>query len=99
MSLLRSTVPSSVSAAIQQADHVMVFTGDLGKYGGTANLMQLEKVRLIKQINPDGFLIKSDMTSSELAEAFQHILSSPPYYSSTVSNFLKKSVNFYFKLC
>ncbi|WP_027125878.1 response regulator [Gelidibacter mesophilus] len=47
---------------------------------------------IIKEINPDGFLIKSDMTSSELAEAFQHILSSPPYYSSTVSNFLKKSV-------
>lgn len=53
VSLLRSTVPSSVSAAIQQADHVMVFTGDLGRYGGTANLMQLEKVRLIKQINPE----------------------------------------------
>lgn len=47
---------------------------------------------IIKQINPDGFLIKSDMTSSELAEAFQYILSSPPYYSSTVANFLKKSV-------
>lgn len=47
---------------------------------------------IIKQINPDGFLIKSDLTSSELAEAFQHILSAPPYYSSTVSNFLKKSV-------
>ncbi len=53
VSLLRSTVPSSVSQIIQQADHVMVFTGDLGRYGGTANLMQLEKVRLIKQINPD----------------------------------------------
>lgn len=53
ISLLRATVPSSVSELIQQADHVMVFTGDLGKYGGTANLMQLEKVRLIKQINPD----------------------------------------------
>lgn len=48
---------------------------------------------IIKQINPDGFLIKSDLTSSELAEAFQHILSSPPYYSSTVSSFLKKSVS------
>lgn len=47
---------------------------------------------IVKQINPDGFLIKSDLTSSELAEAFQHILSSPPYYSNTVSNFLKKSV-------
>ena len=47
---------------------------------------------IIKDISPDGFLIKSDLTSSELAEAFQHILVSPPYYSSTVNNFLKKSV-------
>ena len=47
---------------------------------------------IIKNINPDGFLIKSDLTSSELAEAFQHILVSPPYYSSTVSQFLSKLV-------
>lgn len=47
---------------------------------------------IIKEISPDGFLIKSDLTSSELAEAFQHILNSPPYYSSTVSNFLRKTV-------
>ena len=53
ISLLRPTVPASVTNLIQQADLVMVFTGDLGKYGGTANLMQLEKVRLIKQINPE----------------------------------------------
>lgn len=53
VALLRPTVPSSVEAVLKQADHIMVFTGDLGKYGGTANLMQLEKVRLIKQINPE----------------------------------------------
>ncbi|MFC4723233.1 response regulator [Geojedonia litorea] len=47
---------------------------------------------IIKEISPDGFLIKSDLTSSELAEAFQHIITSPPYYSSTVSNYLKKSI-------
>ena len=47
---------------------------------------------IVKEINPDGFLIKSDLTSSELAEAFQHILYDPPYYSSTVSGFLNKSV-------
>ena len=47
---------------------------------------------IIKEISPDGFLIKSDLTSSELAEAFQHILNSPPYYSSTVSNYLRKTV-------
>ena len=42
---------------------------------------------IIKEINPDGFLIKSDLTSMELADAFQQILKYPPYYSSTVSNY------------
>jgi ribulose-phosphate 3-epimerase len=52
IALLRPTVPSTVADIIKLADHVMVFTGELGKYGGTASLMQLEKVRLIKAINP-----------------------------------------------
>lgn len=47
---------------------------------------------IIKNISPEGFLIKSDLTSSELAEAFQHIMVAPPYYSSTVSQFLNKLV-------
>ncbi len=47
---------------------------------------------IVKEISPDGFLIKSDLTSSELAEAFHHILVDPPYYSSTVTNFLNKSI-------
>jgi ribulose-phosphate 3-epimerase len=53
LALLRSTVPASVQPAIQAADHVMIFSGELGKYGGTASLMQLEKVRLIKNIKPE----------------------------------------------
>jgi ribulose-phosphate 3-epimerase len=53
IALLRSTVPSTVAEAIKAADHVMIFSGDLGKYGGTASLMQLEKVRLIRNINPN----------------------------------------------
>jgi len=51
IALLRSTVPSTVAEAIKAADHVMIFSGELGKYGGTASMMQLEKVRLIKNIN------------------------------------------------
>ncbi|GAB5563721.1 MAG: response regulator transcription factor [Winogradskyella sp.] len=47
---------------------------------------------IIKEINPDGFLIKSDLTSMELADAFQQILRYPPYYSSTVSNYIKKTI-------
>ena len=51
IALLRPTVPEDVADLIKVADHVMIFTGDLGKYGGTASLMQLEKVRLVKRIN------------------------------------------------
>ena len=52
VALLRQTVPLSVEAAIKEADHVMIFSGTLGSHGGVANLMQLEKVRLIKSLNP-----------------------------------------------
>ena len=52
IALLRSTVPSTLADIIRLADHVMIFSGELGKYGGTASLMQLEKVRLVKAINP-----------------------------------------------
>lgn len=51
VSLLKPTVPSDVAPLISAADHVMIFSGDLGKYGGTASLMQLEKIRLVKMIN------------------------------------------------
>jgi ribulose-phosphate 3-epimerase len=52
VALLKPTVPSTVVDIIKAVDHVLVFSGDLGHYGGTASLMQLEKVRLIKAINP-----------------------------------------------
>lgn len=51
VALMRPTVPSNVKSIIEVADHVMIFSGDLGKFGGTASLMQLEKIRLIKSIN------------------------------------------------
>lgn len=53
IALQRPTVPSTVAPLIEQADHVMIFSGDLGHYGGTASLMQLEKIRLIRAIKTD----------------------------------------------
>lgn len=47
---------------------------------------------ILQTINPEGFLIKSDLTSNELANAFLNILEKPPYYSSTVNTFLRKTV-------
>lgn len=52
VALMRPTVPLSVRNLIEESDHVMIFSGELGKHGGTASLMQLEKVRLIKAIRP-----------------------------------------------
>lgn len=53
VALLKKTVPATVEAIIKEVDHVMIFSGELGKFGGTASMMQLEKVRLIKAINPN----------------------------------------------
>ena len=48
---------------------------------------------IIKKIKPEGFLIKSDITSSELSSAFQAVLSNPPFYSGTVNEILKKTMS------
>lgn len=47
---------------------------------------------IIKTIDPEGFLIKSDLTSSELASAFQAVINNPPFYSGTVNNHIRKSI-------
>lgn len=52
LALLRPTVPKTVEQLIQTAEHVLIFSGELGRFGGTASLMQLEKIRLVKGINP-----------------------------------------------
>ncbi|MBP0905672.1 response regulator [Mariniflexile gromovii] len=47
---------------------------------------------IIKTIDPEGFLIKSDLTSSELASAFQAVLNNPPFYSGTVNSYIRKAI-------
>ncbi len=53
---------------------------------------------ILKNIDPDGFLIKSDLTSTELLLAFQMILKNPPYYSSTVKNHVRQMITSDFSL-
>ncbi len=48
---------------------------------------------IIKNINPEGFLIKSDLTSSELASAFQAVINNPPFYSGTVNSYIRKVIS------
>ncbi|AEH01164.1 response regulator [Lacinutrix sp. 5H-3-7-4] len=48
--------------------------------------------KIINEINPEGFLIKSDLTSSELSSAFQRILNHEVFYSGTVNSILSKTL-------
>lgn len=53
VALLQRTYPGDVKSYIEAVDHVLVFAGRLGKQGGTADLLQTEKIKLIKSINPN----------------------------------------------
>ena len=46
LALLRGTVPDSVRELILAVDHVLIFSGDLGKYGGKANLLQIGRAHV-----------------------------------------------------
>ncbi|PWK19000.1 response regulator [Xanthomarina spongicola] len=48
---------------------------------------------IVKTINPEGFLIKSDLTSRELASAFQAVINNPPFYSGTVNSIIRKTIS------
>ncbi len=47
---------------------------------------------IFKSINPDGFLIKNDITPQELVIAIETVIVDPPYYSKTVIKQLRKEV-------
>lgn len=53
VALLQRTYPGSVEQYIKAADHVLIFAGTLGKNGGIADMLQVEKVKIIRNINPD----------------------------------------------
>ncbi len=48
---------------------------------------------ILKNINPDGFLIKSDIGHNELETAIKNVLSNSTYYSKTVANQMRKEVS------
>ncbi|GGH35839.1 transcriptional regulator [Mangrovimonas yunxiaonensis] len=48
---------------------------------------------IVKRINPEGLLIKSDLTSNELSSAFQAALKNPPFYSGTVNSLIRKTIS------
>ena len=53
VALLPGTYPGDLRTIIGSVDHVLIFAGSLGRQGGTADLLQLEKVEIIRSINPN----------------------------------------------
>lgn len=53
VALMKQTFPAVYRGAIEAADHVLIFAGELGRQGAEADMLQTEKVDLIKAINPN----------------------------------------------
>jgi len=53
VALMKQTYPGRVAPYLQAADHCLIFAGTLGQQGGEADMMQIEKVPLIKAIAPN----------------------------------------------
>ena len=53
IALQKTSFPGRYSDLIRFVDHVLLFSGNLGSYGGEADLLQLEKIDVIRGINPD----------------------------------------------
>lgn len=47
---------------------------------------------ILKSLNPDGFLIKNDITPKELVNAIKEVITEPPYYSKTILKSLRKQL-------
>lgn len=53
VALLPSTFPGNVKSYIDLVDHVLIFAGQLGVQGRPADLMQMEKISLVRSMKPE----------------------------------------------
>jgi ribulose-phosphate 3-epimerase len=52
VALLPKTQPKTIFSALEHIDHVLIFSGELGHFGGQADLRLLAKVKELKQQKP-----------------------------------------------
>ena len=53
VALMPSTFPGNVKQYIDEADHVMIFAGQIGVQGSPADMMQMEKIPLVRNMKPE----------------------------------------------
>lgn len=52
LALLPQTYPGNVKSYLETIDHVLIFAGKLGQQGVGSDLMQMEKIPLIRELRP-----------------------------------------------
>ncbi|MDR2336878.1 MAG: hypothetical protein LBE03_02120 [Candidatus Nomurabacteria bacterium] len=52
VAFLKPSFPGKYKEYLDIADHALIFSGDLGSYGGAADLLQAEKAHIIKGLKP-----------------------------------------------
>ena len=53
IALLPSTFPGNVKPYIDAADHVLIFAGQIGMQGAPTDMMQMEKIPLVRNMKPE----------------------------------------------
>lgn len=53
VALLPSTYPGVVKPYIDMVDHVLIFAGQLGVQGSPADMMQMEKIAIVRSMKPE----------------------------------------------
>jgi len=78
VALLAETEPELIEPALEHIDHVLIFSGDLGKFGGKADTKLLDKISFLKKAKPsleigwDGGV--NDKNALELAQGGVDVL-------------------------
>ena len=87
VALLQETPVEAIAPALHLIDHVLIFSGSLGSYGGTVDMSLLQKVNQLRQLRPqieigwDGGV--NDKNARDLAEGGVDVLN--------VGGFIQKS--------
>lgn len=87
VALLQNTSTETITPALEKIDHVLIFSGDLGKFGGVADLSLIQKIHELRALKPnleigwDGGI--NDQNAAELAMGGVDILNVGGYIQSS----------------
>ena len=89
VALLPETPVDAIKPALEAIDHVLIFSGNLGHFGGHADLKLLDKARQLKELKPrielgwDGGI--NDTNAREIAEGGIDVLNAGGYLHGAVA--------------